>query len=473
MAVKIKNSMLKPLITIIFLIYLLSACNQNNLNATNNHPNNRVYPVDKIFREYYKKLGGSEVLGSIISEVITFEVNQCQYTENALMCFNPTFNQNDGYLLFPIGVLFGIDNAGTNGSTIQVYEEFKNLYDLVGGEVTTGKPMTTAGYNMQEKRIEQYFENIGFYQKLDDRKSNLLAYGVYACNEKCRFTAKYGSAVNVNAEVVSLPFLPFMARFEYLNAFGEPLTAPLEIQSGLFQQVFQNIVLIGNPDLPETIHLLDLPVRLGFKQDSPGPQIYSSEDNMVFYIVSSPYGFHVPTVFDQFINQHGGRELSGNPLSEVYQEGDRIRQCYQNYCLDYFPNAKDVRMVALGQQFLQTINIETEDVVHFEYSNETVVILISEKSQHVALNEAQELKIQILRSGDQTPLQNIEAKLKITLPNRSEYNYSVPATNEYGITQITIPAIKRVQNGSVLTYTLCLDVPSDEPICIKDSYLIW
>jgi hypothetical protein len=468
-----KNSILKPLIIIIFIGFILSACNPADNNSSTTHPNNKVYGVDKTFRDYYKSLGGSEILGVIISDVFTWDQNKCQYSENALMCFNPSTNQNNGYFLFPIGVLFGMNSIGNIIDSEEVHEGFRSLYDQLGGEAFTGKAITPAGYNLQEKRLEQYFENIGFYQKLDEGKTKLLAYGVYACDEKCRFTAKFGSAVNVTAEAVNLPFLTFMARFENLNAFGEPLTAPLEIQSGLVQQVFQNVVFIGNPDLPETIHLLDLPVRLGLKQESPGPQIYSSEDNMVFYIVNSPFGFHVPIVFDQFINLHGGRELSGYPLSEVYQEGDLVRQCFQNYCLDYLPASKHVKMVALGQQFLQTMNIEIENVVHFEYSSNTVNILVIEKSQHVALNEAQELKIQILRSVDQSPLQNIEAELKITTPDGSEYNYSVSPTNEYGISQITIPAIKRVQNGSVLTYTLCLDVPSVEPICVRDSYLIW
>jgi hypothetical protein len=89
------------------------------------------------------------------------------------------------------------------------------------------------------------------------------------------------------------------------------------------------------------------------------------------------------------------------------------------------------------------------------------------------LNEEQELQIQVLRTENRTPLQNIAAELKITSPDGNEYFYDVPATDQYGISKITIPAIKRVQNGSVLTYSLCLNVPGDEPLCVNDSYLIW
>ncbi len=471
---KIKAFFYKTIISSIFLSLLLSACISGELSGSNN----RVYGIDKSFRDFYKKMGGVEVLGPVISEVFSWDENQCQYTENALMCFNPKSVQNQGYFFFPIGAMLGGNasfNRSNSNETYEVYEGFLPLYQQLGEEPTTGRLLTPVRYNLQEKRIEQYFENIGFYRQMEDpdEQVQLMAYGAYTCDEKCKFTARQGAGVNVNANTVTMPFLGFIKRFEQLDAFGEPLTAPIEIQPGLIQQVYQNAVFIGNPTLPETIHLLDVPVRLGVKQDQPGPQLYSLDDNMVFYVVNSPNGFHVPAVFDQFIIQHGGRELSGSPLCEVYEDGDHIRQCYQNYCLDFFPTDQDVKMVPLGEEFLQTMNIQTEQVVLFEYTAQTVTIHIQEKSSHVSLNEEQELQIQVLRTENRTPLQNIEADLKITLPDGDKYFYDVPATDEYGISQITIPAIKRVQNGSVLTYSLCLDVPGDEPLCVNDSYLIW
>jgi len=472
--VKIKTVFYKTLFSFIFLSILLAACSSGDLSGSNN----RVYGIDKSFRDFYKKMGGSVVLGPVISEVFSWDENQCQYTENALMCFNPKLSQNRGYFFFPIGAMLGVNaslNEKTSNETLEVYEGFIPLFQQLGGETTSGKLLTGVRYNLQEKRIEQYFENIGFYRQIDDpdEKIQLLAYGAHTCDEKCKFTARQGAVVNVNANTVTMPFLRFIKRFEQLDAFGEPLTAPIEIQSGLIQQVYQNAVFIGNPALPETIHLLDVPVRLGVRRDQPGPQLYSLEDNMVFYVVNSPNGFHVPSVFDQFIIKHGGRELSGSPLCEVYEDGDHIRQCFQNYCLDFLPGSQEVKMVPLGEEFLQTMNIQTEQVVLFEYTAQTVTVHIQEKSSHVSLNEEQELQIQVLRTENRTPLQNIAAVLKITLPDANEYFYDVPATDQYGISKITIPGIKRVQNGSVLTYSLCLKVPGNEPLCVNGSYLIW
>lgn len=460
-------------ILLLLMTILLSSCSLESLSDPTEHITGQVYSVDKTFRNFYKQLGGKELLGVVISDVITWENHQCQYTEKALMCFNQDHPQNEGYFLFPLGAMFQFSGVGKSANPI-FYAEFQTLYENLGGQEMVGKALTEPRYNFQEDRIEQYFENIGFYQQYHNRDDiGLLSYGVFACENECNYSPTKGTAVLLHADVVTLPFINFTSRFDHLDALGEPLTEAQEIQPGLLQQIFTNAILIGNPSLPETIHLLDLPIKLNYRQEVPGPQIYSADDNMVFYVVDSPNGFHVPTVFDEFISQHGGHELSGNPMCEVYQEGTNFRQCFQNYCLDYFPDTQEVKMVALGEEYVQAMNIENFNVVQFEFSPQTVSINLREKSPKVALNEEQEIQITVLKSSNQSPLQNIEATLEISLPNGNEYTYQMPATDEFGLSQFVIPVLKRVHNGSVISYSVCLNVPSNEPICVKDSYLIW
>ncbi|HSM24283.1 MAG TPA: hypothetical protein VK856_05415 [Anaerolineaceae bacterium] len=468
----------KTIILVLFMTVFLSACDLSNSTISTDNPDNQIFAVDRIFRTYYKELGGKEILGVAISELISWEENQCQYTEKALMCLNQNNQEGNGFFLFPLGAMIQIENRiNHNNDTdieYELYSEFQPYFQQLGGEAVVGKPITNIRYNGQEQRIEQYFENVGFYQLYHDRtQSGLLSYGVSVCQKECKFSSSQGTSVNLHADTVELPFLPFLARMNKLDAMGAPITAPIEVQPGLLQQVFENVVLIGNPTLQETIHLLDLPVRLNYRQEKPGPQIYSVEENMVFYMVSTPNGFHVPIVFDDFIMQNGGREFSGNPLCEVYQDGDKFRQCFQNYCLDYEPDSKDVRMAALGEQFLGELNVDPIRVVKFDYSPQTVALNIKEKSPNVSIDEEQELEILVLKTENQSPLQNIEAKLEVTLPNGDRHTYQTQPTDEFGTTNITIPAFRRVQNGSVITYSVCLLVPSDQPICVNNSYLIW
>jgi hypothetical protein len=92
----------------------------------------------------------------------------------------------------------------------------------------------------------------------------------------------------------------------------------------------------------------------------PSQKKYDRRDNVIFYPVQNELGFHVPIVFDEFIARHGGTETSGKPISEtevVEMNGEKIaRQCFENYCLDYypaFPTGAQVRMVQLGYQYEQ------------------------------------------------------------------------------------------------------------------------
>lgn len=457
----------------LFLLILLSGCAE----IQSNRMNTRTFPVDRLFRSFYRQEGGGEVLGPAISAIFAWDENQCQYTENALMCFNPAILKNNGYFFFPIGAVFSLEKEEftiNHASEVPVFSEFQRFYDLLGGEDVIGKPLTQFRFNLQEKRIEQYFENIGFYRMTDQTSNDikLLAYGVYACDVKCEFTARVHAAVNLNAETVTMPFWEFITRFKNQQSFGNPIAAPLELQPGLFQQVYENAVLIGNPDLPETIHLLDLPVRLGLRQEQPVPQQYSSEDQMVFYVVNSPNGFHVPKDFDQFIIQHGGRELAGDPICEPYQENENLRQCFQNYCLESNPATRKISMVALGEQYLYGENQVVENFGGI-IKTDNVSITVKEKAPYISPNENQELEIQLLQIDNGSPVQNIPGSLTVTLPDGIETVYDIQATNEYGLTIVTIPASKTVSNGDVITYALCMNLVGEAQVCFKNSYLIW
>jgi major membrane immunogen (membrane-anchored lipoprotein) len=70
--VNIKTVFYKTIVSFIFLSILLAACGSSDMSGSNN----RVYGIDKSFRDFYKKMGGVEVLGPVISEVFFWEENQ-------------------------------------------------------------------------------------------------------------------------------------------------------------------------------------------------------------------------------------------------------------------------------------------------------------------------------------------------------------------------------------------------------------
>jgi len=61
----------------------------------------------------------------------------------------------------------------------------------------------------------------------------------------------------------------------------------------------------------------------------------------------------------------------------------------------------------------------------------------------------------------------------VELPDGSTYTTVLGPTDANGYAGVEIPPMNAVANGVILPYTVCLNVPSQEPICAVESYLIW
>ncbi|PKO14619.1 MAG: hypothetical protein CVU39_14170 [Chloroflexi bacterium HGW-Chloroflexi-10] len=474
------------IVNLFFITILLSACSANPNQSVQSNEIEGIEEIDRTFREFYQNLGAESTLGPAITAIFDWKNLQCQYTENALMCFNPLATNVERFSLYPLGTAFDIQEgpsqiAPREGARIvnghEIYSEFLPLYDSLYGATYAGMPITDVRFNTLEQRIEQYFENVGFYRRIDDPSGyvNLLAYGVYACDVHCRFKGKGTNAVIIS-ENIELPFMPFLINLSDPASLGEPLTGAFAYENDQLQQVYQNAVIVGDPNQPQSIRLLDVPVRLGFPLISPGPQQYDQNNQMVFYNVDGPNGYHVPIVFDQFIANHGGRDFSGNPLSEVFMEGDIARQCFHNYCLDYVPNAPEgqkVRMASLGEQYLKSLGLSPDMVATFQFSPNSVNMQINEKAPTVGPGEEQILELVLLRSKNKTPIADVEADLQLTLPDGSQRTFNFPPTDTYGHSNLILQANPTVESGTLIAYKACLNVPSSEPICVMDNYLIW
>jgi len=180
---------------------------------------------------------------------------------------------------------------------------------------------------------------------------------------------------------------------------------------------------------------------------------------------------------DKFITNHGGRKLSGNPISEPAEiEEGTFKQCFTNYCVLYKPGAEkgqQVQLVALGLQYLEMIQSSIAQVNPSEISNETISIILSEKFEQLPLKEKQRIHIQLLMKEDQRPLGGIESTLEIGLPDGTQYTTRIAATDVEGRAKVEVPVLKGVRNGDLLVYSVCLITGADVPVCAEGSYLVW
>lgn len=448
-----------------------------------------TYEIAPVFREFHASLGGAELMGPAISQLFPYEELECQYTLNALMCQNPLVSGTERFKLYPLGKAFKLKpveadvNVTANAHVIDgivIFEDFVPIFDQLSGEQFAGKPISGVNINYKQQRIEQYFENLGFYRPMNDSEADarLLAYGAYACDQLCSYPPHIESMISDPSEtIIEQPFKTQLEEMGVGSAFGIPLTQPYIAEDGALEQVFTAVVIFNPAEKPGKILLRPITTQLGITEEKPVKQTHKQDDSIVFYPVKDGKGHHVPARVDRYINNHGGRKLAGVPISESIEvETGLFRQCFTNYCVLYQPGAEkgeQVRLVALGQQYLDLIQSSIARVNPSELSTDTVSITLNEKHEKLPLKTEQQIEVLLLMKKDQSPLSGVETTLDVRLPDGTHYTSGINATDETGRAGVIVPVMKKIRNGDLIVYSVCLVTGSSTPLCAEGSYLAW
>ncbi|MCJ7622585.1 MAG: hypothetical protein MUO76_03710 [Anaerolineaceae bacterium] len=464
-------------------------------------PLDGTYPVDPILEDFYLDLGGADILGAAISALFTRDGFQCQYTVNALMCSDPLVTGIARYHLEPLGEQLGVFETPDPQVEIKypiivdgygIYKEFIPLYNILDGPLYTGSPLSNPIYNHNMQRIEQYFQNVGFFLPLNNSPdANLLEYGAYLCDQDCRYPN------NNFVPQIEDPSANSESRFEFsianlggFEVFGESLTELYISADGSLEKVYETVVFFAPQDDPGYVRLRPLPIMLGFEIMEPGPKKYRIEDNMIFYAFEGNLGYHVPIVFDEFISSHGGTGISGNPIWDpaTYAGGDGPRQCFENYCLDYYKEAasgKNARLAALGALYLEQIDpslvLSQEDTgldyglpsLTNEYANEDLDFVMNESKPQITNQDTQTIEIMVFRNETYQPISGIRASVTLTVPDGSRFIYHLPPTDAEGKSNITIDPFYMVTCNNLITYEVCLSLFGNTNQCASDAFIIW
>ncbi len=432
-------------------------------------------------------MGGSDVLGPAISALFTLQDEQCQYTQNALMCFDAQAQGIDRYHLYSLGDAMNIANPEKDGAAIEggsegipIFDEFDALYNKLNGPLYVGLPLAQARFNPNRSRIEQYFENVGFYRDIDSPRGevHLLSYGVYACSSDCRFPVPESSVVVPSPAILQQPFQAQVVRLGGPDVFGMPLTEPFTATDGNLEQVYENAVFYASADDPANVHLRNVPLLLGMQPATLISQLYGEEQGMVFYPLEGDKGHHVPVALDRFIASHGGMEISGKPIGEVEQDKDgQYNQCFENYCLT-FSNSSDadttIHLQPLGRAYMLAFKIQSTPGLASQIDPTTVSMVVHAATPRIPANKPQQFELIVVRSADQQPVPNVTPNLILALPSGQELSYAFPPTDGQGRTTLTIaPLQPEPANGKVISFKACLDNPNGDPVCVSESYLIW
>ena len=466
--------------------------------------------VDAQFKALYDSLGGRSVLYCPISPLQIDGENAVQYFETVLMVSSP----EGRFSLAPLGEDMGYVEAGVDPPTDLealylnghvVYKDFAQLYKEL--QDYAGLPVAELRQNDDKQRVEQYFQNLAFYQHYGSRDVHLLSLGSIHCKTRQDAQVQCEEIESDSGSTIDIPIPvdPVFAAFIqlYRQDFPGPPEGPAEDRDGMRMQAFKHMVLLADPtQQPPQVQSLSLFGPLTLKPDPPRPP--TKKTGFVFYPMQGELGYDVPDYFWEYLFDHGGFQISGPPITHL-NDNAPFKQCFTSLCLNYDPaRAPEERIWLddLGEAYYvltmikpatptawvepdaqQTppaawpSQLETTPVAQFtpqqpgspDASN-AINLEIREALSSVRSDQSQEIEILITRNGQ--PVAGQSPGLIVELPDNSTQDYIFPPTDASGRSKITLPPIAGM-NSEIIPYRVCLAASGENSICFQDSFVIW
>ena len=470
------NKLVRALI-LILVVGTISACANVEQNSAG------YYLVDPRFSDLYQRLQGDEVLGPPISNK-KYQAGtnlEKQYFEGVVMVYDP--DQSPHYYLAPVGIEAGFSDLPNpepenpnarylNGYIIPL--EFSQFYDSLGGERWVGLPLTRARFNPEKGRVEQYFENMGFFRFEGDPPGvvHLMPYGLWKCAGECsQYPGVQNAGISASAvEEVQSPFGEAIARFG-TSFTGQAVSSAYRAEDGTIEQIFQNVVLYQDNSSPLGVGLRPIS-RLLSKSDG-SYQARGDSSEYYFWEAEDGLGYYVPGYFLDFINQYFGFEVSGAPISKLVEIRDGVfEQCFENYCLLQDAAAdpgQAVRILPQGQKYKDNFQRDVKTSREEPQVVRNIQLDIWEQLPQISSQEKQQIGACIHDGA--APLVNIPAEITLNFNGAGQYTYQFGPTDSGGCAFLELDPILAA-NGTTVDYEVCF-VGLENDFCQRDSYLIW
>ena len=445
------------------------------------------FEVDPVFREYYDMLGGENILGAPISPMFELENVRYQYTAATLMVNNPQAPENQLFHLAPLGLELGIREPPLYPPDVPhdnfidghwIHPIFWQFYNELGGVRIAGRPITEVHYNPERGRHEQHFENLGLYWSDKDLPGeiHLLSYGIHLCGNLCDTPDRYDGVVII-PPAVGEQFLETVSRLG-ADFTGFALTDVREDSEGHAEQVFEYLVLVSDPSQDGRVFARPIVEMLGFAS-MEGKGNYQAHPS-----------------FQDYIAQHGGVEIVGEPIADLTRIGDGIfRQCYANMCLvdeRSISESVPVRPYPIGYDYKkrpvrdsivddppvdfgqggkqEEPSQKATEVSALVTASREIVMRVWESFSIIAPNQSQEIGVSVLENN--IPLRGIQPYLTVTLPEGEDKTITMFPTGEDGVSRIFLDPLNR-PNETLIPYKVCIFDNNFEQYCVKDEFMIW
>ena len=475
---------------IIFIIFS-TACSDTASPVTRSSES----PIEKNMKEFYDKLGGKSILGDILSPVLQQDELYYQYTEKAVLVFDPQAASIKQYYLYPVGREMGFQEpaepmpADPDAVYINGFVIWPEALDLFNRWGRMCKPISALHYNSDQKRFEQYFDCFGIYRNEDEPVGtvHLLDYGAWYCGEACT-TYNPGSPGYIPEKIFpEAPSRDDLAAAEANIVIaadrvgramtGFPLTPTYLSDDGYqYLRIYENMVFAIDRNQPARAYVLAITSSLNMPSGKPKPEI--KEQGAKFTPSKGELGYTVREHFYSFLALHGGYDTSGTPNTNEFPLNNNStvnRQCFENLCLDYHKKAgagMKVRPAPLGYIYRELYyRRETAQEAQID-RNANITIHPWEASALISSDQEQEIGAAIYDNDVAIP--DVQVILSVRMPDNNAWvDYGPQPTDKNGQTVFHLSPIK-APNSTMILYRVCLyGIDEARNFCVMEDFTIW
>lgn len=495
-------------IVMVSLSILFSACQKEPVSLqTVQEPG--TFQVDPVFREFYQHLGGEDLLGPAISLARSEGFATTQFVTAGKMIFDHNAPISSRFRLAPLGLEMDVreppvsapqnpEIAYIDGHTL--LPEFHRLFEELGASAV-GKPLTEPRFNLIRKRYEQYFENLGFYRLEGSPNVYLLAYGEWICKDKCSSRELPGSSIIDIQSTIDPAFMDFVSKHG-ADFTGFAITDAYLADGGLWQQILENMVLVADTPLNSTqVALSPLSAKLSIMVETPLQR--SGAPDRYFYAVDGDKGYEIPLHFWEYIEDHGGIQLFGAPITHYSLLKDNIyHQCFANLCLMYDATTRGlayIRPEPLGYAYRElypqpaaqqipaiTPTLAPTDIVTaigpdplntavpetVEPASPMREISLRVWQRYLVMDQTQGQEIDIWVLENEQPVANKVVELTVITPDGKPQVFQMPPTDPRGQSRLLLPQMEAL-NGTIVPFKACYQAETDLKVCVADLFVIW
>jgi len=449
-------------------------------------------PIEKNMRAFYNKLGGKNLLGDILSPVLSEDDFYYQFTEKVILVFEPQAPTPKQYHLHPVGLEMGFQEppepmpADPNTVYINGFVVWPEALDLYNHWGRICKPISALHYNEEYKRFEQFFDCFGVYRLEDDPVGtiHLLDYGAWKCGSAC---TSYSPSSSGFIPQTLFPEPPTKQDLEAAEAIiikgadrigravtGFPLTPTYLSDDGkLYLKIYENVVFAVERENTNRAYVLAITRSLNIQPGTTKPEI--KEPGAKFIQINGDLGYTVRSDFNNFLTLHGSNDTSGLPITNEYTINTTVtRQCFENLCLDYHQKAGSglkVRVAPLGYIYKELYYRQDIAEPAPITVNSNITIHPWEGSSMISSDQSQEISAAVYENF--VPVPDVQVILSVRMPDETWVEYEPKSTDQKGQVTFTIPPLE-APNGTIILYQVCLyGIAESKNFCVMEDFTIW